>query len=248
MSFSQLASSLTRDDWTTPSGPGAQVSCINAASFNAAVAPGSIAAVFGTNLTTTSGQASLQPLPTVLMGARVSISGVAAQLLYVSPTQINLVIPDGLPSGRAPVVITGSDGRVTAGSITVQPVAPGVFSTNANGSGIAAALTTYDGVYYQPAINPDATPRPLSVGTAEQPDYLVLFATGVRGRGRMQDVVVLINGIYCQPTYAGPQPAYAGLDQINLPLPQALRNAGEVEVQVIINGVSGNRTRLVFGS
>jgi uncharacterized protein (TIGR03437 family) len=193
------------------------------------------------------GQAITLPLPTNLFGTRVSIGNLAAQLLYVSPTQINLVIPDSAPMGQTSVTINGSNGQISTGSALIQRIAPGIFTTPSDGQGMAAALTTYDGIYYYPVVNPDGTPRSLSVGTAEQPAYLILFATGLRGRAQLQDVMVLINGIYCQPVYAGPQPNYAGLDQINVPLPQALRGAGEVEVEVLINGMASNRTRLMIG-
>ena len=56
--------------------------------------------------------------------------------LYTSPTQLNAILPGTLATGPA----TFSVAPVT-GSFTVTPAAPGIFSANASGSGVAAAET-----------------------------------------------------------------------------------------------------------
>jgi hypothetical protein len=68
----------------------APIGVANAASYDAAVAPGSIAALFGTNMTGLS-EASAQslPLPTVLAGLSVKVNGLTAPLFYASAGQIN---------------------------------------------------------------------------------------------------------------------------------------------------------------
>jgi uncharacterized protein (TIGR03437 family) len=44
--------------------------------------------------------------------------------------------------------------------------------------------------------------------------------------------------------YAGPQPEFDGLDQINVALPIALRGSGEVDVVVRANGALSNTGRI----
>jgi uncharacterized protein (TIGR03437 family) len=117
----------------------------------------------------------------------------------------------------------------------------------ANGSGVAAALTTQDGSFYQPVGNPDGSARAISVGSLDHPTWLALFGTGVRGRTALSEVTVRINGINCAVAYAGTQSGYDGLDQLNVQLPQSLRNSGDVAVEIIVNGLAANRTRLLFG-
>src|ERR1019366_3008111 len=67
----------------------------------------SLAAIFGANLAQTTASATLDPngqLPTELASTSVEISGVPAPLVYVSPSQINLVVPSGLTVGTATVL------------------------------------------------------------------------------------------------------------------------------------------------
>ena len=44
--------------------------------------------------------------------------------------------------------------------------------------------------------------------------------------------------------YAGPQPEFPGLDQVNVPLSLSLRGAGEVNVIVTVDGISSNPVRI----
>src|ERR1017187_7356480 len=84
------------------------LSMVNAGSYGNAVAPDSLATIFGSNLAQGTASATLDAngqLPTVLASTSVEVNGVAAQLVYVSPTQINLVVPSGTASGSATVLI-----------------------------------------------------------------------------------------------------------------------------------------------
>ena len=63
------------------------------------LAPGSLAAVKGSNLSFATAQASGSPYPITLGGVTVYISGEACPLLYVSSSQINFLIPADLPPG-----------------------------------------------------------------------------------------------------------------------------------------------------
>ena len=85
--------------------------------------------------------ASSLPLPTSLGGATVKITdskGVErlAGLFFVSPEQINYLLPAGLAEGIARVVIT-ANGKTSVGLIDVAPVAPGLFAANADEIGRA---------------------------------------------------------------------------------------------------------------
>jgi len=53
-------------------------------------------------------------------------------------------------------------------------------------------------------------------------------------------VHVAINGISVPVLYAGPQPNYAGLDQVNVGLSLSLRGAGESNVVLTVDGKSSN--------
>ena len=94
----------------------AAAAVVNAASYATTVAPGSIAALFSTDLTQQAGQpAGTIPLPTSLAGLSVKIGGITAPLFYASATQINLQIPSAVASGSCttPATTSGNEAAVS---------------------------------------------------------------------------------------------------------------------------------------
>ena len=79
---------------------------VNASARGAAISPGSIVEIYGSNLAIASCTAA-QPWPTQLSCSptRVSIGGRDAALLYVSPTQINAQIPSDLALGAVSLIV-----------------------------------------------------------------------------------------------------------------------------------------------
>lgn len=226
----------------------ASVVTVNAASYRDTVTPDSLAAAYGSNLTTSTLGVTSQPLPTVLGNTKVTVNGTAAQLLFVSPNQINYVIPRTVAAGTATVrVLNGSDTMIASGTVNISNVAPSLFTFSASGQGLPAGLTTFDGVYFQPVANPDGTARPLDVGTDAQPNYLVLFGTGFRNRSSLSNVQVFIGGLSAEVQYAGVQGNFTGLDQLNVKLPSALRSRGMVEVTIYVDGRQANTVSVYIG-
>jgi uncharacterized protein (TIGR03437 family) len=129
----------------------------------------------------------------------------------------------------------------------VNQVAPSLFTFSANGQGLPAGLTTFDGIYFQPVANPDGTARPLSVGTDANPNFLVLFGTGVRNRSNLNNVQVMIGGARAEVQFVGAQGNFAGLDQINVKLPTSLRGRGSVEINISVDGQQANKVSVQIG-
>jgi uncharacterized protein (TIGR03437 family) len=101
---------------------------VDAASFAAPVAPGSLVSIFGSNLAPQTAQAATIPLPTSLAGVSVSFNGLNAPLLYVAPGQINAQLPFEIASNSSVNVVVNNNGVVsTPQSVDVSPYAPGVF-------------------------------------------------------------------------------------------------------------------------
>jgi len=73
---------------------------------------------------------------------------------------------------------------------------------------------------------------------------LSFYGTGIRGRSSLAKVTVAIGTITVPALYAGPQPHFPGLDQVNVPLSLWLRGAGEVNVIVTVDGVSSNPVKI----
>ena len=224
------------------------VTIANAASFNNTVAPDALASIFGSNLATGTFMATSLPLPTNLGGTTVTINSVAAQLLYVSPTQINFVVPSGTSVGTASVIVTTNGVTKGSGAAAVSQVSPSFFTVSSNGQGVPAGSTTNDGVYYYPVFNPDGTARSLSVGTSTAPTYLVLFGTGFRRRSSLSNVQMTIGGVAVTAEYVGAQPDFIGLDQLNVKLPISLRGRGTVDLVMTIDGQVANTVKINIGN
>ena len=243
----------------TPPPQQSPITVVNAASYAPdAVAPDSIASVFGA-FQTQDGQPAVVttlPLPTTLNGIKVSVNGVDAQLFYVSSSQINFLIPGGTAVGTAAVIVTNANATTRVGSVNVLPSAPGLFATNATDRGTAVALTTFDGLTYQSVSNPNGSERLVDPGTTARPNYLVLYGTGIRralaanpsdANGVAESVTATIQGIPATVTYAGIAPGWVGLDQVNVVIPPEIAGLGKVNVRLTINGQASNTVTFTVG-
>jgi uncharacterized protein (TIGR03437 family) len=222
--------------------PPAAVAVVNSASYAAGpVAPEEIVSLFGPGMASQTAIASL-PLPTVLGGTSVSINGQPTQLFAVTPGQANVLVPAGLAAG--PATVTTPAGKA---SITIASSAPGLYSANADGAGVAAAnayLITASNQRVNQAVytcNPPAARNclatPLSLGGSTDTLYIELYGTGIRGAASVQCFVA---GQSVPCLYAGPVAAYAGLDQVNISIPKSLAGTGDVRVYVVADGVASN--------
>jgi uncharacterized protein (TIGR03437 family) len=115
---------------------------VNAASYAQTLAPGTWASIFGTQLAVSTASAQTVPLPLTLAEVKsVTVGGEAAPLSYVSPGQINFVIPfETAPGASVPVMVNTSGGASTSVNITLVRNAPALFTQNAQGTGMASAF------------------------------------------------------------------------------------------------------------
>jgi uncharacterized protein (TIGR03437 family) len=239
---------------------GNAVITVSAASFapRGPLAPDSIASAFGQGLAAGIEAAASVPLPTSLGGVTVNIKDSKgrehlAPLFFVAPGQINYLVPPEVAPGTASLTVLSASQTVAAGILQVAPVAPALFSANANGQGAAAALAIKvagDGsqsiqAAYQCGLEAGScVPAPIDLGGEADQVILVLFGTGIRGRSDPVAVQVKIAGADSEVLYAGPQPEYSGLDQINARLPRELAGRGEVDVEVTVDGAVANTVRV----
>jgi uncharacterized protein (TIGR03437 family) len=215
----------------------------SAASSIVTVAAGSIASIYGQNLAVTNQQTGVS-----LNVRDAEESGRAASLLYVSPTQINFIVPPETQLGLATFTVTAGGAAPVSTLGTVLPVAPTLFSANGTGTGVAAAtaIRTQAGskglqapvaVFECSASGCVAIPIDLGLDT---PVYLSLYGTGIRNRSSLSNVTVTIDGISVPVLYAGPQPQFPGLDQVNVALTLNLRGTGETNVVLMVDGQTSN--------
>ena len=211
---------------------------VSAASYSGvSVAPGSIATAFGSGL---AGGA-------ITVGDSTGAQ-LAAQVLASVSTQINFVMPVATALGQATVTVSNSGVTSSAGAVLVEAVAPGLFSANMDGRGVAAAVAVLVGSDGAQTLEPvfqcgtaagSCVATPLTLGSTSGQLYLSLFGTGMRGFKR--EAGATIGGV--PVGVAGPvaQSQYVGLDQVNLgPLPQSLAGRGEVPVVLTVDGKTAN--------
>ena len=84
------------------------------------------------------------------------------------------------------------------------------------------------------------TNTPIDLGPSGEQVILALYGTGWRNITRLSDVVVTIGGERAEVLYAGAQPSFVGLDQMNVRLPRTLSGRGEVSVTVVADGKMSN--------
>lgn len=218
-------------------------SVVNAADNQSDVlAPNAIATIYGANLayaTAAIGQNDIQNglLPTVIgdCETRVFVNNYPADLYYVSPTQINFLVPSNLLPQTATVQVLVDSLAGPAVQFTLATAAPALFQL--------------DG---QTAVATDANGDVLtSTSPANPGEVVILWATGL---GQVSPPVIygqiptaaaslvsgatlsiLLNGVAIDPNaieYTGLAPGYAGLYQINFALPTSTPANPQIQLQL----------------
>jgi len=238
----------------------ADLAVTNAASYYSSnFAPDSWATAWGSTLANTTLGASTTPLPTSLGGSTVQVTDAAgvqrlAQLAFVSPDQINFMIPTNTQPGLATVTVTNGFGATASTIIIISPTAPGLFSQDSSGRSWAAGnfvLVHSDGSQVvSPAIaQRDATDQlaPVMIDMSDGDQvYLVLYGTGIRYRPGANSVTATVNGRSVPVAYSGPQSQFAGEDQVNIGPLTGMRSAGTVNVLITVNGQQSNVVTVAF--
>lgn len=231
------------------------VHAVSAAAYRGeALAADSLASLFGASIASRNQIAVRLPLPLQLAGRRVQVTDSAsvrreAKLLFVSPGQINFLVPAEVAEGTARVdVVDGFGVPLASGRTQIQRVAPALFSADASGAGVAAALWTEIDERGDLVVSPVfecasglCVERRLR---RSQDAVLVLFGSGVRGRPELSGVRVLFGSRPGRVLYAGAQEQFEGLDQINVEPPADL--TGAVDVVLQIDGQTSNTVRVMF--
>jgi len=223
----------------------------NPCNANATVAPDGAVSAFGADLGTGVGVTSSVNLPTNLAGTTMTLTDSSntkfdVGMYSVSPGQINYLAPSGAKPGPAAITVTSGDGTQTTGTVLVATVAPGIYTANQSGSGLAAGYAVCGGTcsgWTNPQGNGQfmqSTTQPFSLGSASDVVVVELFGTGIRHVASLSDVTATINGQSVTVYYAGPQGQFAGLDQVNVQVPHSLAGSGVVNVVLTVAGVQAN--------
>lgn len=226
----------------------------------------SIVSGFGVDLATTTANATSDAdpntpgiqLPSTLGGTTVTVKDSLnvthnATLFYVSPTQVNYLLPSAMANGAATVTFTSGNGTVSTGTLTIASVKPGIFTVNQGGSGYPAAQIqrVRNGVtigFEDVAVGPVANPVAVPIEWKDAGDqlYLVIYGTGFRQRTQLSAVNVTVKGAAQQVVYAAAHTDFAGLDQSNVLLDRSLAGSGDTNVVMTVDGVAANTVKINF--
>jgi len=210
---------------------------LNAASYvqspNPAIAPQMLVSIFGQHLAASPVGAQDSPLPLELNGTSVKFNGIAAPLVYVSPSQINAQVPSALTSATtASIVVSSAAGVSEPISVLVSKESDGIFTQGSFGCGQASALN----------LHADGTSSVNTPQNSLDPQKDIGFALFLTGLGyfpdrldgipwkfnlgdnliqnfgpvyAMLDTETFNRPVLLNMTYAGPAPGLVGVDQVN---------------------------------
>ena len=208
------------------------------------LAPGAYASLFpfSASFPVTAASHTTPPVPTTLGGVQVQINGLPSPITYVSPNQINFVVPFEAPtSGTAELaVVNQSTSQVLgSGSLNMNAASPGFFITTQTTAGTAPAAGQIAALDCNTVVNGscddhvNSTANPANAGSTIQ-----LYLTG---QGPVSNAPpdgqaapcsgstietgpkpeVLIGATIATVTYSGLAPCFVGLWQINVQIPDS---------------------------
>jgi uncharacterized protein (TIGR03437 family) len=211
-----------------------------------AIAPGSLISIFGSGFAAASAFAPNTPLPLSIGDVSVTVNGISAPVLFVSPHQINVQMPSGVAAGPASLVVRVQGALSAPMAISVKPAAPALFTSV---DGQAAALDS-DG-------SANSTQHPAMPGS-----FISVFFTGqgpvdadvddgdAPDAGNVvqatSSISATVGGVAAEVQFAGLAPGFPGVAQINLKIPTLA--TGVHPVLVTIAGATSNSANLAISA
>jgi len=206
------------------------------------VSPGSWIEIYGANLAATTrgwftSDFTGPNAPTSIDGVKVTIGGRSAFVDYVSPGQVNALVPSDVPVGPAQLVVSGPTGTSDPYIIAVQSVEPGLLappSFQVGGIQYVAALSSDFKSFMLPAgAIPGVQSRPAKPG-----ESVILYGVGFGGvtpslsagtlvsqqNALSNPIEIRFGNVPVTLSFAGLAPGATGLYQFNLVVPNVPDN------------------------
>jgi uncharacterized protein (TIGR03437 family) len=225
----------------------------------ATIAPGTWIEIMGSNLATntrswTGDDFNGQNAPTSLDGVSVTVNSKKAFLSYISPVQVNALVPSDIGTGAMQIVVTNATGASAPYTITANAAQPGLLAPPAflvGGRQYVAALLP-DGQFAVPAgLIPGVASRPARPG-----EILVIYAIGFgdvtptnipagtivsSANSLTMPLEMTIGSASASIAWAGLSQGFVGLYQINVTVPD-VPDSDAVPLTFTLNGVPGSTT------
>ncbi len=205
----------------------------NAAAEGAAIGPGSIATLFGTNLADTTASSASNPLPQSMGGVSLLCAGRILALLYISPEQINFQVASGLDPGEYQLEIHRASGPLRQVAFTIARDAPGLFAAiRLDGSVPSEDAPAHPGerlLVYGTGLGPYVDSLPDGFRAPDSPPYPLA-----------DSLQVVISGRNLAPDFGVAAPTLAGIALVQVQLPDDLPSGDPINLQVVVGGVESN--------
>jgi uncharacterized protein (TIGR03437 family) len=238
---------------------------VSASAFNAqaGIAPGTWVEIYGSNLATTTrlwqgSDFNGADAPTTLEKVGVTIGGKNAYVDYVSPTQVNAQVPDGIPIGSGvPLVLTNTLGQTAPYSLQTSDLAPALLAPPSfaiNGKQYAAATfppTDSGSVVF---VGPTGAITGVETRPAKAGDVVTLYGIGFgpvtpsigagviaqQASSLTNPATILIGQAEAKVLYGGLAPGFVGLYQFNIQLPGV--GGGDLPISVRVAGLTTSQS------
>ncbi len=212
---------------------------------------------FGSVTTSSSSLPNPLPLPTTMGDIQVNFNGSPVPLYYVSPNQINFVVPMSAPTSNTAdlEVVQASTGRLYGSSqVSMNVASPGLLLQEYAGATRAAVIANSDNSLNTPT-NPAKRGSVITIYATGQgfvpgapPDGSLpqgLVTTPTTPRIIMNDLFLdeitpqqgdPANGQFVQ--FSGLSPSYPGIWQINVQIPMAIPPGEQTVIAIVQDGIA----------
>jgi uncharacterized protein (TIGR03437 family) len=211
------------------------------------VAPGSVASLYGENLTAKSATAPTGRLATTLAGSTVHIGPRTLPLYFASPSQINFQIPADLPLGDHTVTVSSEGMPDVTSDFSVVRNAPGLFpvvldgqtyamATHEDGSAVSTDAPARQGellTIYGTGFGPTDRVRPEALAVPASPRFLLL-----------DPVSIQVGSAIFRPESSFAAPGQVGVDAVQFRLDSSTPSGASIPLYLTVNGVKSNTLAL----
>ena len=219
------------------------------------IAQGAQFSIFGANLGPAASPALAFPLSTTLAAVSISVTQgtttVAAIPVYLSPGQINAIMPSNTPLGAVSLRVTYNNFKSNPVPVNIVASSFGIFTSLGTGQGpgsiqnYSPAAVPLNGLNAPAAVNQLEILYGVGLGAALGPDNVAPISGDLPTQTE-----VFVGGVSAPVLYSGRTSCCSGIDQINFTVPSGAPSGCWVPVAVRTQGavVSNTVTMAIGGS
>ncbi len=212
------------------------------------VAPGSIVAVFGANLTANTTTGPTNPLSQSLGGVVLTAGDRILPLLFVSPNQVNAQLPPDLPEGSYTLAVSATGQPDVDGAFTVARNAPGLFTYGTTDAGPLALAFHQDGTVVtasSPALQGETvTIYGTGFGPCQQPLIAGFLLPGGAPNPLVDTLTIQLGAFAPYAAFAGAAPDLIGMEIAQFQITPDLPSGTNLPLTVTVNGRQSNTVLL----